>query len=763
MATPITPTPVATAAPIQTNASGQPINAQGMTVQQMSAAAGPKDYSIGPTAWGNLQKQYTAYQLGQATTRDANGNISWNPNVHIEDTPRSAPVTQGTVTSPVGGSGTSLEAPKTTTSTFMTDTSMPDKLAAAKQANFDLYQKQLSDATTKASTDEYSTSIKSLADQVRSNLTQTFTPDKQKQNKTDLLAKQDEIRQFGLDTLHAKSSVDFNNNLLTTQGNLSKAQIDRESAFKSMALSNEESNLLSKVNLSSQERTDLINGTKTLVDYQDKIQSHIDNAKQEVITAAKDLTTQQQTQLATAIDAYKGIDPEELSPAQSAAFGKIIMDAGLDPEVVFKGIQAVNDQQTFDNSIKSAAKTPNIQVIGTHYNSDAGTMVNDYGYVDANGKVVTTSGKPYTGSSSSTSSDNGTGNSSVDVSSATVDQVADAIKQVESGGNASVSGASGENGAFQFMPATWSIISQQYAKANGVNQSLAMTPANEDMVARWKIGQLLSAGNTSEQVAKIWNGSLGGSEQAVTKKGVNSKGVAYDTQAYADKVMNVLRKNIGPSESDNNLSPIQLIARGIINGNQPPVLTGLYGKGAAVRAELEKQGYNLTDATSDWTALQKYTATMNGSKILSLRASAQTAMDSLDLITQFSNQLESQVPRDKFPILNRAAIASAKNGLFGQDAQNTATMLDQQISEITSELATVYKGGNGATDDALKLGATQLSSNWDKKLLDAAVKNVRANLQIRVNSYKNLGPATADGSGAGSTSDTNVDLSQFDK
>lgn len=67
------------------------------------------------------------------------------------------------------------------------------------------------------------------------------------------------------------------------------------------------------------------------------------------------------------------------------------------------------------------------------------------------------------------------------------------------------------------------------------------TMANEEYVAVKKIAQL-SDGYSDRQVAMIWNGSLGGSEKPVAKKGVNKWHVAFNTMAYADTVINNLSK-----------------------------------------------------------------------------------------------------------------------------------------------------------------------------------------------------------------------------
>lgn len=336
--------------------------------------------------------------------------------------------------------------------------------------------------------------------------------------------------------------------------------------------------------------------------------------------------------------------------------------------------------------------------------------------------------------------------------------IAASIKQHESGGNYSAKGGSGEFGAYQFMPGTWDAYSAEYLKSQGKEpQSLVPSQANQDAVAEFKIQQWLNQGWDVRQIAAAWNS---GSPTWEGKKGTNKQGVKYDVPSYVSAILKGLPSGgIGSWEPKTDTD---WIAKAIMTGEQPPDLKGLYGKSSAVRSTLAKKGYNLTAAQSDWSALQKYTATMNSSKILQLRSSAQTAYDSLDLVKQYSDQLEGLIPRGQYPILNSAAVKAALNGAFGQEAENAASLLETQITDLTSELATVYKGGNSATDDALKLGSTQLSTDWDKERLEKSIDNIRENLNIRINSYKNLGPALPGGGessyipGGSSSSDTGL-------
>ncbi len=115
--------------------------------------------------------------------------------------------------------------------------------------------------------------------------------------------------------------------------------------------------------------------------------------------------------------------------------------------------------------------------------------------------------------------------------SSNASKIAMAIKQVESGGNYQATGASGEYGAYQFMPATWN----QWASKYLGNPNAPMTQMNQDIVAQKKIDELLKQGYTAKQIALIWNGGT-----PVVKKGVNKYGVRYDSGAYSNKVINTL-------------------------------------------------------------------------------------------------------------------------------------------------------------------------------------------------------------------------------
>lgn len=178
----------------------------------------------------------------------------------------------------------------------------------------------------------------------------------------------------------------------------------------------------------------------------------------------------------------------------------------------------------------------------------------------------------------------------------------------------------------------------------------------------------------------------------------------------------------------------ETIADAIVAGRQPPVVTGLYGKTAAVRAALERRGYDYSKANQDWTATQKLLATLNGAQQTRLRQAVNFTYDSLDIVEELNTDAENAMARAGITEFAKVQRLAAVQGVFGQEVKSAFTKLDNQVSDLISELATVYKGGNSSTDESLELAAMQLSSNWDYQTLKDNIELVRKNLAIRKNS-----------------------------
>lgn len=178
------------------------------------------------------------------------------------------------------------------------------------------------------------------------------------------------------------------------------------------------------------------------------------------------------------------------------------------------------------------------------------------------------------------------------------------------------------------------------------------------------------------------------------------------------------------------------IAEGIKRGDLPPTLKGLYRNAAAVEAELGRQGFPLRQAEQDWTATQKYLGTLNGAQQTRLRQAISFTNETLPQIQEAYNAWKATGLPSGFKIYNKAALNAAANlpGAAGSKAKN----LQALIADFTSELGTVYKGGNSSTDESLKLAAQNLSADWNDQTFNDAMNRIGKSMRIRQNSM-NLG------------------------
>lgn len=183
-------------------------------------------------------------------------------------------------------------------------------------------------------------------------------------------------------------------------------------------------------------------------------------------------------------------------------------------------------------------------------------------------------------------------------------------------------------------------------------------------------------------------------------------------------------------------SDVKEAIAGMRDGTIPPQLPGRASKDyTALMAEAHRQGYDLERAATDWVATQKHIATLNGSQQTRLNQSINALPDLLDSV----DSLASQWKGGNFPLLNKANLALAKNGAYGDKAATIARQLDSQIADVTADLGSVYMGGNSPTDHALDLAGKSLSGDWSEQVLHDMVSLARKNVTIRKNSIANTG------------------------
>lgn len=184
---------------------------------------------------------------------------------------------------------------------------------------------------------------------------------------------------------------------------------------------------------------------------------------------------------------------------------------------------------------------------------------------------------------------------------------------------------------------------------------------------------------------------------------------------------------------------VKAIADGIENGDQPPVFTGLYKMAGPVRAELARRGVPVARMETDYKAVQRSMATLNGPQQTRLRQDIATVSDSLDKIEGLYTEWETLAHESGYRAINHATLQTMKQ-LPGR-AGAVAQALDAQIADTTAGLGTIYMGGNSPTDNSLKLAAHSLAADWNDETFREGLKQARENVKIRNSSIMHTQPA----------------------
>ena len=213
----------------------------------------------------------------------------------------------------------------------------------------------------------------------------------------------------------------------------------------------------------------------------------------------------------------------------------------------------------------------------------------------------------------------------------------------------------------------------------------------------------------------------------------------------------------GSSRQTADPKTVSNIVKGIEEGTLPPVVQGLYSNTDDVLSGLVERNVNLAQRRQEWEATRKFMSAPFNPQQLRVRQAAETAYHSLDVIDAVAKAWDA----GQFPALNRARMALATSGGVGGSVRATlpvvnpqtgrieptskvwtaselARILDAQISDITSEMANVYMGGNSPTDHAMELASKNLSGDWSRQDLVTMVNQGRTNLRYRLNAMDSV-------------------------
>jgi hypothetical protein len=183
----------------------------------------------------------------------------------------------------------------------------------------------------------------------------------------------------------------------------------------------------------------------------------------------------------------------------------------------------------------------------------------------------------------------------------------------------------------------------------------------------------------------------------------------------------------------------QEIADAIAEGKQPPTTTGLYKQGAAVKAQLARKGFDLTNANLEWQAAQKQVQSLNGPQMTRYAGLAKSVVNTIDEVKGLSEKMQNS----GIPMLNAAKIQEYIQLQGNSEKGQLAAKYLAGVNTLKEEFANLAQGGYAPTEAAWKLAEQQINGNYGVQQLSASLTEVQRLIRYRLQgipNFQTLGP-----------------------
>jgi len=193
-----------------------------------------------------------------------------------------------------------------------------------------------------------------------------------------------------------------------------------------------------------------------------------------------------------------------------------------------------------------------------------------------------------------------------------------------------------------------------------------------------------------------------------------------------------------------NPTDIQDISDGIQRGDDAPDLTRMYGKSAAVRAELDRRKVPLRKLQLDWQAAQTFTKSLNGQPMVQFQSLGDSVVNTIDELTDISDQLK-QGNVQKYNQAKRTTVQQ----VFGNTPQSElAARYVTTTAALKEELAGLIAGGYAPQEAGFSLASEMLNKDYGVEDMKSALTQTRRLLKYRLNAPMNIQPMSPLGTGS---------------
>jgi hypothetical protein len=176
------------------------------------------------------------------------------------------------------------------------------------------------------------------------------------------------------------------------------------------------------------------------------------------------------------------------------------------------------------------------------------------------------------------------------------------------------------------------------------------------------------------------------------------------------------------------------IIEGIETGKQPPSLTGLYGRSAAVRAGLEEKGFDLSKAQLEWDRARKQIQSLNGPQITKFVGLANSVNGTIDEVRRLSKEMDFS----GIPALNSLQLQSYIQTQGNSKNGQLAARYIGAVNTLKEEFANLAQGGYAPTESVWKLAKRQINENYGVKELGASLDEIQRLINYRIQGIPGL-------------------------
>lgn len=211
-----------------------------------------------------------------------------------------------------------------------------------------------------------------------------------------------------------------------------------------------------------------------------------------------------------------------------------------------------------------------------------------------------------------------------------------------------------------------------------------------------------------------------------------------DPMAQALQAVTLQTAQLNLSDKQRRDRNIDAIAEGMKQGTIAPDPEGLNRQGlyADVVGKLASDGVNFNVMRQQYLAQKRLINTENSPQGVRLDIAVRSGLAMYDKVDALSTQWDGL----GLGLLSRANLKLATEGAKGPEAQKLALLLNGQIAQLTSDVATVEQNGMTPTNEARDVAKTGLESWWGDKSIHAMTAQGRANMRIRDTARKETVP-----------------------